>query len=640
MKTPFYPSSCHQRGVPRDSTTYSRLLQDCIDMKSLTDGKRVHAHMIKTKFESGIFLRNRMVNMYVECDNVIYARQVFDKMPVRNVFSWNAMIAGYLKSGSLENARDLFDQMPERDEVSWNSMVAGYAKCGSMKDARKLFDKMPNRNGVSWTAMIGGYSQNGHAEEALNLFCQMQRAEIKMDEFTFASVLSACASRPGLKYGSHMHAHIIQTGFESNIFVGSAIVDLYAKCGSIKDARQVFDKMPERNLVSWNAMIVGYAQNGLGKESLKLFEEMLLAGIKPNESTFIGVLYACSHAGLVDEGRRYFDSMSQDHCMTPRADHYACVIDLLGRAGHLDEAEVFIDNMPFEPDAVIWGALLSACRVHGNLELGKRAAERLFQLEPQNAGPYVLLSNIYAAVGSWNDVAKVRNMMIDKGVKKKPGCSWIEVKNRVYEFVVEDRSHPQSEEIYATLDRLATKMKEVGYVPDTDFVLHDVDAEQKEHVLFHHSEKLAIAFGLISTLPGTPIHIVKNLRVCGDCHNAIKFISKIVGREIDSGFCRFPVASLVKSLILKVLAAHNSSGYRHCWYAKASSMFQSIGLSVDRLLATRYSLDAPDLDLQEGDYVKWDLLSITADCTDPALGFCLNSAHSAEHFLCIVLIPN
>lgn len=265
---------------------------------------------------------------------------------------------------------------------------------------------------------------------------------------------------------------------------------------------------------------------------LRFFDDMQRTGMKPNDVTFIGVLCACSHAGLVDQGLYYFDSIEQVHCITPRADHYACIIDLLGRAGRVEEAKNIANNAKCEPNPSMWGALLGACRIHGNMELGKLAAERLFELEPKNAGTYVLLSNIYAADDRWEDAARVRMMMKSRGLKKQPGCSWIEFKNKVHVFLVGDRSHAQSEQIYSTLESLDRQMKQAGYVPDTKLVLHDVEEELKEHILYQHSEKLAIVFGIINIPSGTPIRIFKNLRVCVDCHTATKFISKIVEREI------------------------------------------------------------------------------------------------------------
>eukprot|EP01018_Ginkgo_biloba_P033989 Gb_34779 [translate_table: standard] len=566
-------------GMKSDNFTFACILSACATLLFLEYGRLLHGHITKAGFESDVFVASGLVDMYAKCGSMDDADQLFEKMPERDGVAWNSIIAGHARNAHYKEALNLFQQMQKagvkQDRFSFASILGScaslpnveqgkqihahiiktgfeselftgsavvdmYAKCGSIEDAGRMFNQMLQRDLVSWTAMIGGCAKNGCSEEAIKLFCQMQWSCIKPNNFTFGSVLSACANLAALEQGKQIHAHIIRTGFESNVFAGSAVVDMYAKCGSIEDARQLFDHVPERDLVSWNGMIAGYAQNGYGKQALLLFEQMLQASTKPNQVTFVGVLSACSHAGLVDEGYYYFNSMSQDHSINAGAEHYACMVDILGRAGCLDEAENLINHMPFEPDALVWGALLAACRIHGNMDIGKRAAECLFELEPQNSSTYVLLSNIYAAAGRWDDAAKVRKMMKVRGVIKKPGCTWIEVKNRVHSFVAEDRSHPQTEEIYATLERLAGLMKAAGYVPNTNFVLHDVEEEHKKDILYHHSEKLAIAFGIISTPCGTPIRIVKNLRVCGDCHNATKFISKIVGREIVvRDACRF-----------------------------------------------------------------------------------------------------
>eukprot|EP01018_Ginkgo_biloba_P009126 Gb_37176 [translate_table: standard] len=558
-------------GMKSNRFTFASVLSACTCLAAVEYGKQVHVHITRNGFESNAFVGSALVDMYAKCGSIDDARQVFDKMYERDTVTWTAMIAGYAQVRQGLEALQLFWQMQQArvnpneltfpgvlsacanvaalgygDQVHTyiikiginsnvfvaSALVDMHAKCGNIHDARKLFDRMFRRDAVLWNTMITGYAQKGYGEEGLKLFWQMQEAGAKPDEVTFTSVLSAWASLAALEGGKQVHCHIVRTGFDSNVCVGSSLVDMYAKCGSIEDACQVFENMPERNIISWNAMIAGYALSGCGREALQLFEKMLRMAVKPNHSTYIGVLSACNYAGLVDEGYRYFDSMNRDHSILPRVDHYACLIDLLGRSGRLHEAEYFIKNMPFEPNAIIWGALLGACRIHGNVELGKQAAEALFELEPQNAAPYVLLSNIYAAAGRWDDVAKVRRTMRERGVKKTPGCSWIEVKNRIHAFVVDDRSHPQIERIYATLEKLAERLKEAGYVPDKRFVLHDVDEKQKERSLCHHSEKLAIAFGLINTPFGTPLRIMKNLRMCGDCHTVTRFISNIVAREI------------------------------------------------------------------------------------------------------------
>eukprot|EP01018_Ginkgo_biloba_P031908 Gb_25357 [translate_table: standard] len=475
---------------------------------------------------------NAMIALYAQNGNIDEAFNLFQKMPERDLVSWNTIIAGYAQNGKFDEALKLFEKMPERDVVSWNAMIAGYVQKGDVNDALNLFRKMPARDAVSWTAMIAGYTQNAHFDEALKLFGQMQLAGVKPNSDTFASILPACANLAALEQGKEVHEDIIRSGFQSDVFVGSALVDMYAKCGSLEDACRVFGKMPRRNVVSWNAMIVAYAMHGCGKEALQLFEQMKNSGMTPDHITFVGVLSACCHAGLVDDGFQYFDCMSQSYHITPAMEHYCCMVDLLGRAGCLDEAQNFIKRMPVKPNAAVWGSLLGACRIHGNIELSNHVAERLLELEPENAAHYVLLSNIYAAAGRWDDIENVRKIMKDRRVKKKPGCSWIEVNKEVYAFHVGDRSHPQTHMIYAELERLSGQMKEAGYVSDTRFALNDVEEEQKENILCHHSEKLAIAFGLISTSPGTPIRIIKNLRVCGDCHSAIKFISKIYMRDI------------------------------------------------------------------------------------------------------------
>eukprot|EP01018_Ginkgo_biloba_P039721 Gb_32164 [translate_table: standard] len=550
-------------GIHPDHFTFPSILLVCANLAALEYGKEVHEDIIRRGFPSDVAVGNALVDMYAKCGSIEDAQNVFDKMLERDMVSWNTMVAGYAQNGDVDKALKLFQNMPEQNVVSWNAMIAGYAQNGHVNEALNLFQKMPERNVVSWTAMIAkhaqnehvddaqklsqkmperdmvswnamiaGYVQNGYFNEALKLFKHMRLTGVKPNSATFLSVLSACANLAVLKHGREVHEDITRNGFGFDTFVENALIDMYAKCGSIENGRKVFDKMPERVVVSWNSMIIGYAMHGCGKEAVQLFEEMHLSGTKPNHVTFIGLLSACCHAGLVIDGWRCFDQMSQDYHITPAAEHYCCMVDLLGRAGCLDEAQDFINKMPIEPNAAVWRSLLGACRIHSNKELGERVAERLCELDPKSAAHYVLLSNIYARAGRWDEVEKVRKMMKDREVKKMPGSSWIEVNNKVHAFIVGDKSHPQTQNIYAELERLSGQMKEAGYMPDKNFVLHDVEDEQKEHILCHHSEKLAIAFGLINTPPGTSIQIFKNLRVCGDCHSATKFISLIIAREI------------------------------------------------------------------------------------------------------------
>eukprot|EP01018_Ginkgo_biloba_P032702 Gb_11925 [translate_table: standard] len=558
-------------GIKPNSVTVVSVLSICAHLASLQKGKEIHDYIIRSGLESDMFVGNALIGMYANCDCIEAAHQLFDNMSERDVISWNAMIAGYARNGHCNEAFALFDQMQrantkpnsftmvsvlpacahgtdlkqgmsvhnyivkngfESDASVGTALIDMYAKSGVTEAARQSFDRMSKRDVVSYNAMIAGYVHNGHANEALALFRQMQAMNMKANSVTVVSVLPACAHLAALQQGKSIHDYIIRSGFESDISVENALVTMYAKCGDIELAHKLFDKMSNRNVVSWNAMIAGWGMHGHAKNALALFSQMQQTGMKPDKITFVGVLSACSHAGLVDEGRHHFDCMSRDYCITPEVVHYACMVDLLGRAGRLAEAQDFIKNMPLEPDASVWGALLGACRIHSNVELTECVSECLLEMEPKKAGNYVLLSNIYAAAGRWDNVAKVRTMLKDRGLKKSPGCSWIELKNKVHVFLAGDKSHPCSEKIYAMLKSLACRMEEAGYVPDTSFVLHDVEEEEKERLIFSHSEKLAIAFGLINTSPGIPIHISKNLRMCGDCHSAIKYISKIVMREI------------------------------------------------------------------------------------------------------------
>eukprot|EP01018_Ginkgo_biloba_P022920 Gb_32227 [translate_table: standard] len=501
-------------GIKPNSGPIVSVLSACSQAAALQQGKEIHNHLIRSGFESDVFVGCSLVHMYAKCGSVKISRLVFDKMSQRNVVSWNAMIAGYNHNGSAHEALTLFCQMQltgmkpnivtlpsvlaacsdlvdlkkgreihnyiiktgfESDVFVRSALLTMYTKCGSVEVARRVFTQMPQKNVISWNAMIAGCAQNGLASEALKLYCQMQEEGVTPNSVTTASVLPACGHLAALQHGEEIHNHIIRNGFQSDVFAASALIDMYTKCGSIYIARQVFNNLSEKNVVTWNTMIAGYGMHGHGEDALTLFHQMQQAGVKPDHVTYIALLSACSHAGLVDEGWKYFYHMHQHYHMAQRVEHYACMVDLLGRSGRLDEALAFIKKMPVEPGPGVWGALLNACRIHHNTEIGERVAECILELEPENTGNYVLLSNIYAAAGRWDDVAKVRTMMKDRGLIKRPGCSWIEVKNKVHVFLAGDKSHPQSEKIYAMLESLCRKMKEAGYVPDTSFVLHEVE---------------------------------------------------------------------------------------------------------------------------------------------------------------------
>ncbi|RRT82233.1 hypothetical protein B296_00014812 [Ensete ventricosum] len=444
----------------------------------------------------------------------------------------NALIYMYSIHGNIVAARQLFDSCSFLDQISWNSMISGYLKCGLIGEARALFDAMPLKDAVSWSTMIAGYAQHDQFMETLELFSEMQVGHIKPDETTFVSVISACARLSALEQGKWVHAYIKKNGFAINVFLGTTLIDMYMKCGTLETAMEVFNGMKHRGTSTWNAVILGLAMNGLVKESFEKFEEMKSCGVPPNEITFVGVLGACRHSGLVDEGRQHFNTMKQVHGILPNIKHYGCMVDLLGRAGLLREAEELVESMPMTPDVATWGALLGACKKHGAIDIGERVGKKLIELEPHHDGFHVLLANIYASKGKWDDVMELRGTMRQRGVMKIPGCSMIESDGVIHEFLAGDRTHPDIEKIDKTLEEMTRRLKLEGYHPDTTDVAYDIEEEEKETTLYRHSEKLAIAFGLISTPPPAPIRIMKNLRICGDCHDAAKIISRAFQREI------------------------------------------------------------------------------------------------------------
>ncbi|XP_062077981.1 pentatricopeptide repeat-containing protein At1g08070, chloroplastic [Humulus lupulus] len=590
-------------GIEPNSYTFPILLKSCAKMAATHEGKQLHGQILKLGLGCDVFVNSSLINMYAQNSELNNARLVFDKSLVRNEVSFTALITGYASRGRMAEARCLFDKIPIRDVVSWNAMISGYghsgrfeeasaffkemlkanvrpnestivtvlsscaqsgslelgnwvrswvedhalgsnlrvvnalvdmySKCGNLDKARDLFNGLKQKKVVSWNVMIGGYTQMSNYKEALSLFRLMLRSDQEPNDVTLLCVLPACAHLGALDLGKWIHAYMDKNSLTStNNSLWTSLIDMYAKCGNIKAAKQVFDGMKIRSLASWNAMISGFAIHGHASIAFDLFSKMVGEGFNPDEITFVGVLSACNHAGLLDLGHQYFSSMVRDYNISPKLQHYGIMIDLLGRAKLFDEAESLIKNMEMKPDGAIWGSLLGACKVHKRVELGEFVARCLFELEPENPGAYVLLSNIYAAAGRWDDVAKIRTRLHDKGLKKVPGCTSIEVDNVVHEFLVGDKVHPLSKDIYKMLNEVDRLLDMSGFQPDTSEVLYDVDEDLKEGVLSHHSEKLAIAFGLISTNPGTTIRIVKNLRVCGNCHSATKLISKIFKREI------------------------------------------------------------------------------------------------------------
>ncbi|XP_020570889.1 pentatricopeptide repeat-containing protein At5g50390, chloroplastic [Phalaenopsis equestris] len=552
------------------ASTYDSLVTASISLKSATVARSIFRHMMECEFDFDQYMMNRVLLMHMKCGMIVHARRLFDDMPQKNSVSWNTMISGLVDAGSYDEALEMFliiweDQIDVgsrglatsiRAAAGLASLAAGvqlhsfafkaglfynlfvscalidmYGKCGCINDARQVFDWMPDKHVVGWNSMIAGYALNGYSEEALELYYQMQNSNVKMDHFTYSIIIRICARLGLLEQGKQAHAGLVRNGFGTDTVACTALVDLYCKWGRMDDARHVFDKMSRRNLISWNALIGGYGNHGMGAEAVAVFESLLKEGIIPNHVTFLAVLGACSYSGLLSKGREIFELMARDPKTKPRAMHYACMIELLGREGLLDEALALIKNAPFSLTTNMWAALFRACRFHRNLELGKLAAEKLFGMEPEKLGNYIVLLNLYNSSGRMNDAAKVLDSLARKGLRLVPACSWIEIKKQPHRFLFGDKSHPQSEEIYKRVDALMEEIVKEGYLPQRRCLFPDV-LEHDQIILHFHSEILAISFGLINTPDFTPLQVLQGHRVCNDCHCIIKLITIVTRREI------------------------------------------------------------------------------------------------------------
>ncbi|XP_044478254.1 pentatricopeptide repeat-containing protein At4g13650 isoform X2 [Mangifera indica] len=558
-------------GVLPNQYTYPSILRTCTSLGALDLGEQIHTQLIKTGFQFNVYVCSVLIDMYAKNGRLNTADGILRRLSEDDVVSWTAMIVGYLQHDMFAEALKLFEEMQNQgirsdnmgfssaisacagiqalnqgrqlhaqsyvsgfwDDLSvGNSLVSLYARCGRVEEALLAFEKIGAKDSISWNGLISGFAQSGYCEEALNVFSQMNRMGVEINMYTFGSAVSAAANVANIKQGKQIHAMIIKTGYDSETEASNALITLYSKCGSIDDATREFLEMPEKNEVSWNAMITGFSQHGYGIEAIDLFEKMKQTDAIPNHVTFVGVLSACSHVGLVNEGLGYFESMRKEYLLVPKPEHYACVVDLLGRAGLLERAQEFIEKMPIDPDAMVWRTLLSACRVYKNLEIGEFAAHHLLKLEPGDSATYVLLSNIYAVAKKWDSRDHMRQMMKDRGVKKEPGQSWIEVKNSIHAFFVGDRLHPLADKIYDFLENLNERAAKIGYVQERYSLWSEIEQEQKDPTVYIHSEKLAITFGLLSLSNTIPVRVIKNLRVCNDCHNWIKYVSKISNRTI------------------------------------------------------------------------------------------------------------
>ncbi|XP_072964776.1 putative pentatricopeptide repeat-containing protein At5g59200, chloroplastic [Typha angustifolia] len=487
--------------VKPDPIVISYVLKACVLQMALQLGKQIHGQVFKLKLGSERPIRMKLMELYG-------------------------------KFGEFSDARLVFGELPERDAVAATILISCYSDYGLIEDAQEIFDAVVDKDTVCWTAMIDGFARNRRASTALELFREMQREDVRPNEFTIVCVVSVCSQLGALELGKWVHSYISKYNLRLNTFVGSALIDMYARCGSLEEAQEVFEKMEVKDVVSYNSLIAGLAMHGRSGEAIELYRRMIIKGLRPTDVTFVGVLNACSHRGLVENGFEIFKSMAKDYGLEPRIEHYGCMVDLLGRVGRLSEAYEFIEKMRIKPDHVIWGSLLGACKVHGDLKLAEKVAEILFDSEAADSGTFVLLSNVYASFGKWNEAVMIRAKMRERGIQKEPGCSSIEVENEIHEFVLGDIRHPRRDEIYRKLEDLNSVLRKEGYTPAKDVILQDIEEAEKEQALTIHSERLAICFGLISTKPGMTIRVVKNLRVCNDCHSMIKLTSKITRRKI------------------------------------------------------------------------------------------------------------
>jgi pentatricopeptide repeat protein len=579
---------------------FSHLFKACRELPLV---HQLHAIAATSGTASDRFTANHILFAYADLGDFSSAHSLFDRIPKRNVMSWNILVGGYIKNGDLGTARKLFDEMPRRNVATWNAMVAGlanselnveglefflamrrvgmqpdefglgsvlrccaglrdivsgrqvhahvvhsgldrdmcvgsslahmYMRCGFREGGEAMLRTLPSLNSVSCSIMIAGRTQNGDPEGALEYFCMMRGSGVETNAATFVSAISSCSDLAALAQGQQIHAQAIKAGFDKVVPVMTSLVHMYSRCGCLADSERVCcGYNGSDDLVLCSSMISAYGFHGHGQKAVELFKQMISAGTEPNEVTFLTLLYACSHSGLKDEGMDCFELMTKKYGLQPSVQHYTCIVDLLGRSGCLSEAEALILSMPVRPDGVIWKTLLSACKTHKNFDMAERIATRVIELDPHDSASYVLLSNIRATSSRWEDVSEVRKTMRKQNVKKEPGVSWVEFKGQVHQFCTGDKSHSRQKEIDQCLDEIIAKIRQCGYSPDMSMVFHDMEDEEKEGSLVHHSEKLAIAFALLSLPEGIPIRVMKNLRVCDDCHVAIKLMSKVIGRDI------------------------------------------------------------------------------------------------------------
>ncbi|CAL0311842.1 unnamed protein product [Lupinus luteus] len=559
-------------GVLPDAYTFSAIFKAFSDLGLLCHGQRAHGLAVVLGLEVlDEFVATAIVDLYAKFVKMRDARSVFDRVLDKDVVLCTALIVGYTQHGLDRAALEVFEEMVDRGinpneytlasiliscgnlgdlfngqlihglvvksglesvVASQTSLLTMYSRCNMVDDCIKVFNKLAYASQVTWTSFIVGLVQNGREEVALSIFREMIRCSVSPNPFTLSSVLQACSSLAMLEVGEQIHAINVKIGVHGNKYAAAALINLYGKCGNVNKAKSVFDILTDLDVVSINSMIYAYAQNGLGCEALQLFKSMEKLGLEPNGVTFISILLACNNAGLVEEGCQIFASIKNNHHIELTRDHFACMIDLLGRCRRLEEAAMLIEEVR-NPDVVLWRTLLNACRIHGEVEMAEKIMRKVLELAPEDGGTHILLTNLYASAGKWNHVIEMKSTIRDLKLKKNPAMSWVDIDREIHTFMAGDLSHPRAQEIFDMLNELIEQVKTLGYNPDTRFVLQDLEEDKKMSSLYYHSEKLAIAFALWKTRGRTTsIRIFKNLRVCVDCHSWIKFVSLLTGRDI------------------------------------------------------------------------------------------------------------
>ncbi|CAH9082195.1 unnamed protein product [Cuscuta epithymum] len=568
----------HSDARPNE-VTFSTNFKACGILGAIGQGRQIHCFCGKSGFEWNQVVGNSLIDMYARCGKIAEAENMFFAMPDKRQITWNSMISGYALQGMGQRCLTLFKQMQEHGEtpdnftfastlkactslrairegnqihgflivrglpiynnkVTSGALIDMYAKCGTyLLEAQKVFDLVEPKSILSWTSLIIGYAQQGNLMKSFDLFKELrEESELPIDEILVSSLMGVFADFALVEPGKQLHSYSIKLPCGLNTPVLNSVIDMYLKCGFINEAERLFGDMQRRSVITWTTMITGYGKYGIGRKAVELFKRM---DFEPDGVTYLALLTACSHSGLIEESQRYFSRLCKEPKVKPQLEHYSCMVDALGRAGRLIEAKNHIENnVSLKSNPEIWKTLLSACRTHKNVDLGAEVGDILLRLEGDNPSNYVMLSNLYADINNWKQSENLRFQAKAKGLKKEAGQSWVEIKKKMHFFYNRDERHPLTESIHKILKEMERRMKaELGYAHTVSLSLHDVEDESREESLMFHSEKLAIGLALIhdnesGINEAEPVRVFKNLRVCGDCHEFIKGLSKILKKKV------------------------------------------------------------------------------------------------------------